>query len=113
MNIFIAREENEFLPKKTAIKYPPNNTNNNYTVEQDFYDFIRRSGLITNNYHEADWIYLPVFWQRHCFNNNYYLNELGLDNISSYLTDISADKDKRYFAVSAMDNGPLGTPHRS
>jgi hypothetical protein len=99
------------MPRKSLITYPANNKKQ-YTIEQDFLNYLYDSELVTCDADEASWVYLPVYWQRHCFNNNYYLGEAGLDGITQYLSDITKDKTKKYFTVCCMDNGPLGTPYR-
>lgn len=112
MKIYIARQMKEFMPDSCRLKYPPNNTNKDYTIEQDFLNFLYRSEFLTADYDKASWVYIPVYWQRHCYNNNYYVGEVGLEKIQSYLFEITGFANRKCFTVCCIDNGPLGTPFR-
>jgi len=105
--ICILNEDRRFLPNKCNIKYPPYNSNNGYSVEQDFYDFLKGSEYYTTNEDEADYFYIAVFWQWHCFNNSYYMNPSSLIDITQYLNSLNL-KDRKVFMVSQIDGGPLG-----
>lgn len=108
--IYILDEVKEFVPNHCLVNYPPRNTNRGYSIEQDFLDFLKTSEIRTENINEADYFYLPIFWQRHCYNNGYYMNPNSLISITNYLN--SLDIKQNTFTVSCIDGGPLGSRDR-
>jgi hypothetical protein len=71
------------MPTSSKFVWP--NHNEDFGVEQDFYAWLVASDHITNNYHEADWHYLPIWW------NRYYLN--------SFMNNTDDDANERYKAA--------------
>lgn len=108
--IYILDEVKEFVPDVCLLNYPPRNKNRGYSIEQDFLDFLKMSDMITKNSNEADYFYIPIFWQRHCYNNNSYMNPKSLIPIMNYLNTLNVKNNT--FTVSCIDGGPLGNINR-
>jgi len=59
----------EFRPARQNYVMPPHNEQ--WGVEQDFDRWLRESRYITDDPREADWDYLPIYWNRYYINNNW------------------------------------------
>ena len=74
-----------------------------FNVETEFLKFLFESNLITQNLHEADFHYLPIFWSHWQLANNY--GKDNRDEMQSLLNSTILD-DKKTFTVSEADNEP-------
>jgi len=54
----------EFRPASQGYTMPPHCPPEGYGVEQDFDAWLRTQGELLTDSAEADWLYLPVFWNR-------------------------------------------------
>ena len=64
MKIHILPVAQRFQPKTRGVKAPPHN--DDWDVEVDFHQWLlKRDHLVTARPEEADWDYLPVYWNRH------------------------------------------------
>lgn len=99
MKIFILNIPEVFTPSKQRFKYPRHNFD--YGVEQDFLIFLLNNGhLLTNNPHEADWHYLPVFWTRYFIANDFQsATSIELESINNYILN-----DSKTFTVCQYDD---------
>jgi len=96
LKIYILPVEEEFMPRN-HIQYYPIHNKRFYGVEQDFLDYLNvNSELLTNNPKEADWHYLPIFW-----NNFYGLRDHSLDDVPEVQSQIDSAviDDNKTFTV--------------
>lgn len=107
--IFILNIDKPFMPNACAITYP--RYNNDFGVEQDFYNYMVNSNMVTSNPDEAHWHYLPLYWTRSYYNA---LNgfdgpvniSLHLENLQKSVGDVVLDF-KKTFTICQMEDGPL------
>lgn len=67
MKIHILPVNPEFQPQTQNYVCPPHNQQ--WNVCKDFLAWLGASGLATDNPDEADWDYLPIFWNAYYINN--------------------------------------------
>ena len=90
-------------PKSQKFNYPKHN--NDYGVEQDFYDFLQANQeYLTNSTIEADWHYLPVYWTRWHLNHHY--GNSGLQELQGYVDEVILE-DSKTFTICQYDDGPI------
>lgn len=107
--IFILHIDESLMPDSSSIVYP--RYNNDFCVEQDFYNYINNNCEITEVPEVADYHYLPVFWTRSYYNNingfnktvdlNKYFNNLQ-NNIQKTVID-----ENKTFTICQMEDGPI------
>jgi hypothetical protein len=103
MKIYLLPAPPKLRPISQIFNYPEHNKD--FGVEQDFYEYVlKHPEIITNNYNEADWHYLPVFWTRWHLNHNY--AHEGLDELQDAVNNIVLD-DKKTFTICQYDDGPI------
>lgn len=103
MKIFILPISEEFQLKDQPFIYP--NHNKDYGVEQDFLLFLKNNGyLLTNNFMEADWHYLPIYWTRWHLNHDYAKN--GLEQLENQIKKVIIN-DSKTFTICQYDDGPV------
>jgi hypothetical protein len=71
VKIYLYKVDSKFQPDHQDYVWPPQNQRpgNDRGVEQDFYEWsILQDDLMTEDLGEADYIYLPVFWNRFYIN---------------------------------------------
>lgn len=103
MKIYILKINSCLRPDNQPFLYPKHN--NDYGVEQDFYNFITsNNSLITDDPAEADWHYLPVYWTRWHLNHDYGM--LGKDILTTEVSNSIID-DLKTFTICQYDDGPL------
>lgn len=67
MRIYILPVAEELQPVTQGFIWPPGC--DDYGIEQDMLVWLQESDLLTDNPDEADWHYLPVFWNRWFWQN--------------------------------------------
>ena len=103
MKIYILNINSCLRPDNQPFLYPKHN--NDYGVEQDFYNFIStNNSFITDDPTEADWHYLPVYWTRWHLNHDYGM--FGKDTLSAEVSNSIID-DLKTFTICQYDDGPL------
>lgn len=103
MKIYILPIDKKFQPDAQAYKYPQHN--DDFGVEQDFLEYLLENKyLLTNDYKEADWHYLPVFWTRWHVNHNYAKN--GVNELQNAVNEVMLD-DQKTFTICQYDDGPM------
>jgi hypothetical protein len=75
MKIYYIPIDREFRPSHQNYIWPPQNAKAgcDMGVEQDFEDWIINSGFLVSKPSQADWLYLPVYW------NRFYINTSNAD----------------------------------
>jgi len=107
MRIFILPIPAALQPAHQNFKYPAHNKD--YGVEQDFERWLKKQQhLLTDNPHEADWHYLPVFWTRWHINHHFAKNGEGLSELQAGV-DRAMLNDNKTFTISQFDGGTLIT----
>ena len=103
MKIKILKVDKKFRPKSTWIKFPKHN--NDYGVEQDFYDFLKSNeDLLTTDENIADYHFLPIYWTRYFLNNNY--GDVDLFKLQNEIMEYVIDPKKTLIICQYAD-GPL------
>ena len=70
MKIYRVPVGNKFRPDHQDFIWPPQNATLDMGVEQDFDNWLLdREYMLTDNPYEADWMYIPIFWNRYYINN--------------------------------------------
>lgn len=102
MKIYVLPVDKILQPDHQSIEYPVGN--HDYGVEQDFFEFIKNSGLLAKTPEEADWHYLPVFWTRWHLNHDY--GRKGLSELRKHVKRALIDTTKT-FTICQYADGPL------
>ena len=69
MKIYLYKVDDKLQPDHQNYIWPPQNQKQDRGVEQDFYEWsILQDDLLTDDLGEADYIYLPIFWNRFYIN---------------------------------------------
>lgn len=74
MKIYRIHVGNEFRPNHQDFVWPPQNSQagGDMGVEQDFDNWLlEHHNYLVDNPSRADWIYLPIFWNRYYINNDW------------------------------------------
>jgi len=101
--IYILPVERQFQPTSMMARYPEHN--DFYGVEQDFLLFLQNhKELITHNWQEARWHYLPVFWTHWLVSHDY--GKRDLDKLQQEVNRCILD-DSRTFTICQYADGPL------
>lgn len=89
----------EFQPNQQNFRAPPHNAD--YGVEQDFLVWLQRNRqFVSNSPDEADWDYLPIFWNRYYINNQW--GQAGLDELKREIETVVTG-DRTCFTVCEYD----------
>jgi hypothetical protein len=110
VKIYIYPVPRDYQPDHQNFVWPPQNrrSGQDFGVEQNFLDWLTDSGLVTNSISEADWVYLPVFWNRLYINvPDESGNWGGSDRILPKIVDECLDKGYQTFTVSEADERVL------
>ncbi len=103
MKIYILPCNKQFQSPKSPFSYPPHSKD--HLVEQDFYRYLLKNREITTqNFAEADWHFLPIYWTRWHVIHDYAQTDLaelqqGVDN--------SILDDSKTFTICQYDDGPV------
>ncbi|UCC94819.1 MAG: exostosin family protein [Candidatus Omnitrophota bacterium] len=104
MKIFILPINKQFQPQSQPAKYPPHNKD--YGVEQDFHRYVlSHREIVTNDPHEGDWHYLPIYWTRWALQNNRDRSHRLLPKLQEEVFKSILD-DAKTFTVCQLDLGP-------
>lgn len=85
MKIFIIDIDNKFRPEHHETYFGLRETLGPYSIEEQFYNWIINSNLITSNKEEADFYYLPIFWYK-------YRNSINYKELDNLIKDIDISK---------------------
>lgn len=101
MKIYIPFVNPILQPDTRGVSLPPGN--DDWDVEVDFYNYLcQHNELLTSKKVEADWYYLPVFWNRYYIVNDW--GNKGLELLSRCVNESLAGLDgKRIFTVCEYD----------
>lgn len=100
MKIYIFPVPRLAQPSSQSFMSPPHNSQ--WGVEQDFLRWLEQSGLTTSSLFDADWAYLPVFWNR-CY-INYEWGKGKLEELSQVVRSVFRQFDrKRIFTICEYD----------
>lgn len=97
VKIYILPVSEEFQPDRQNFMSSPLQE---YGVEQDFLWWLQRSEYVTDDQKEADWDYLPLFWNRCYINFNW--GQERLDDIQAEPVRL-VSRDRRAFTVCEYD----------
>lgn len=101
--IYILPVHQQFQPTSMPARYPGHN--DFYGVEQDFLLFLQNhKELITHDWQEAKWHYLPVFWTHWLVSHDY--GKRDLDKLQHEVNRCILD-DSRTFTICQYADGPL------
>lgn len=101
MKIAILPVAQKFTPEKRIRTYPAHAKD--YGVEQDFLIWLKKHPEhLTENFSEADWHYLPIFWTRWYVNHNY--GKEGAEEIQSEYNRVVKD-DRKTFTICQYAGG--------
>lgn len=98
MKIYRLPVHSRFQPDRQNFMSPPHATQ--WGVEQDFEDWLRRSEYITDGPGQADYDYLPIFWNRIYCNWNW--GQDGLDEIQSEILRL-VSRNRPTFTICEYD----------
>jgi len=103
MKIHVLPVPQVLRPSAQPFCYPKHNQD--YGVEQDFFEYVVGSPrLLTDDPHEANWHYLPVFWTRWHLNRDYAKH--GREELQEAVDRVMQD-DGKTFTICQYDDGPL------
>jgi len=101
MKISILPVNGQFLPEKTKRVYPRHSRN--YGVEQDFLNWLQNHpDILSDDFKQADWHYLPIYWTRWYYSNDY--GRLNGNEIQSECDRVIID-DKKTFTIVQWAGG--------
>jgi len=102
MKIYILPINKQFQPQSQPLQYPPHNED--FGVEQDFHKYIlKHKELLTQNPDEADWHYLPIYWNRWHISHDFALT--GLAELQQEASRCILD-DTKTFTICQYAAGP-------
>lgn len=102
MKIFVLNIDPKFRPDRQVFRYPSHNED--YGIEQDIFEYLKKSDHLINDSSAADWHYLPVYWTRWHLEHDY--GKTGLDELKAAVDAAIIDSSKT-FAVCQYDDGPI------
>ena len=101
MKIAILPVNSQFQPQKAIHVYPSHSRD--YGVEQDFLIWLKNHpDILTDDFKNADWHYLPIFWTRWYFNN--VLGKEGKVDLKAECDRVIID-DKKTFTICQSAGG--------
>ncbi len=96
LKIYTLPVEEKFMPRN-HIQYYPIHNKRYYSVEQDFFDYLNNNPeLLTDNPKEADWHYLPIFWDNFYGLRNHSLDDAPEVQIQFHISIID---DRKTFTI--------------
>jgi hypothetical protein len=100
MKVYILPVNKKFQPSPHKISFPPHSKG--YMMETDFYDWITKQDFLTNDPNEADWHYLPIFWNFWKLDHNF--AKAGEDELEAEVERVVVDSGKT-FTITQYDGG--------
>ncbi len=95
MRIYVLPVRQNLQPESQSLRYPQHNQD--YGVEQDFHEYLlRHKELRVQKPGDADWHYLPIYWNRYYVNHDY--GRSGLEQLQKEVDRCIID-DRRAFTV--------------
>lgn len=95
MKIYVLPVNSKFQPINVNVIYPPHSKD--YGVEQDFHLYLQtHQELVTQNPNNADWHYLPIYWNCYYVNHNY--GKSGSEELQQEVDKCIVD-DRRTFTI--------------
>lgn len=98
MKIYKLPVQQEFQPSQQNFRMPTHGRD--WGVEQDFLQWLQASGYQTLNQGQADWDYLPIFWNRLYINWNW--GQDGLDKIHREIMRL-VSRNRPTFMIAEYD----------
>jgi hypothetical protein len=98
MKIYRLPVDPQFQPDRQNFMSPPHSSQ--WGAEQDFEDWLRRSEYITDDPRQADWEYLPVFWNRYYINNQW--GQGGLIELQAEILSL-VSRNRPTFTIAEYD----------
>ena len=102
LKIYILKTDSKLQPPSQPFKYPVHNKD--YSIEQDFLQYLLNNNELVTEEIDADWHYLPVFWTRWHLSHEY--GKTGVTELQSSV-DSAIINDKKTFTVCQYDDGPI------
>ena len=100
--IYILPVNPVFQPKRACITYPCHD--NGYTIEEDFLAYLdQHPELLTDNFEDGDWYYLPIFWTNWLVNHKF--GEVDLCKLQDEVNRCIID-DSKTFTICRYSDGP-------
>jgi len=98
MKVYVLPVSSAMMPTRSTFVWPNHNTD--FGIEQDFYAWLLDSDMLVSTWQEADWHYLPIWW------NRYYLN--------SFMNNTDEDANEQYKqALIDATRQAIVNPHRT
>ena len=98
MKIYSLPVQAEFQPSKQNYRSPTHGRD--WGVIQDFHQWLQTSEHLVSSQHEADWDYLPIFWNRLFINWNW--GKDGIDKIQQEISRL-VSRDRPTFTICQYD----------
>ncbi len=98
MRIYTLPVKTQFQPLRQDYICPAHNEQ--WSIEQDFAHWLKDSWLFEDRQSEADWDYLPIFWNRYYINNSW--GEGGLDDLQDEILRL-VSRNRSTFTVCEYD----------
>lgn len=93
MKFYIIPIDDKYRPD---LFVPPTRINRvigNYTMEDDFYNYIiNKKDILTENIEEADYYYLPIYWTKYGKKNKWFKNQNDIDYIENQIKGLNKNK---------------------
>lgn len=100
MKIYILPVSKKFQPPAPHNAFPPHSRG--YMMETDFYDWIQKQDFLTDNPDEADWHYLPIFWNFWFLSHDF--ARTGNEELDTEVNRLMIDSTKT-FTITQYDGG--------